>query len=103
MSACLVPLGYRNQSLDSVAPCGATMFSKIHGFFLYVTNLLIFSKRVYGGYDFSKRENDTIRQTSNSVQSILGGAGVVCRGGGTVKDVRSRVVGVIKESILKQL
>ena len=84
MSACLVPLGYRNQSLDSVAPCGATMFSKIHGFFLYVTNLLIFSKRVHGGYDFSKRENDTIRQTSNSVQSIffLGGGQEWCVEGG---------------------
>ena len=34
--------------LDSVAPCGATLSSKIHGFFLYVTHLLIFSKRVRG-------------------------------------------------------
>ena len=31
--------------LDSVAPCGATLSNKIHGFFLYVTHLLIFSKR----------------------------------------------------------
>ena len=40
--------------LDSVAPCGATLSNKIHGFFLYVTNLLTFSKRVRGEMSFQK-------------------------------------------------
>ena len=39
---------------DSVAPCGATLSSKIHGFFLYVTHLLIFSKRVRGEMSFQR-------------------------------------------------
>ena len=40
--------------LDSVAPCGAMLCSKIHGFFLYVTHLLIFSKRVRGEMSFQR-------------------------------------------------
>ena len=40
--------------LDSVAPCGVTLSDKIHGFFLYVTHLLIFSKRVRSEMSFQR-------------------------------------------------
>ena len=52
----LVPSIYTKSkdSLDSVASCGATLSSKIHGFFLYVTHLLIFSKRVRGEMSFQR-------------------------------------------------
>ena len=82
--------------LDSVEPCSATLSSKIHGFFLYLTHLLIFSKG-YVVRCLSKREDD------NGLNRQLGkprivydpfffggggqGAGVVYRGGVTVKDV----------------
>ena len=53
------PVGIANNqaeffSLDSVAPCGATLSGTIHGFFLYVTHLLIFSKRVRGEMSFQR-------------------------------------------------
>ena len=40
--------------LDSVASCGAMLSGKIHGFFLYVTHLLIFSKRGRGEMSFQR-------------------------------------------------
>ena len=40
--------------LDSIAPCGAMLSNKIHGFFLYVTHLLIFSKTVHSEMSFQR-------------------------------------------------
>ena len=75
--------------LDSIAPCGATLSSKIHGFFLYVTHLLIFSKR--------EDDNGLNRQLGKPRivydPFFLGGGGEEARGrsgvqrGVTVKDI----------------
>ena len=71
--------------LDSVAPCGATLSSKTHGLFLYVTHQKGYVVRCLfkeGRRQWPERE---IRQASNSVRSIFcgggGGAGVLYRGG----------------------
>ena len=77
-----------NSFLDSVAPSGATLSNKIHGFFLYVTHRLIFSKRV-------RREMPSQREDDNGLNRQLGeprivygvrsifvwGGGMVYRGG----------------------
>ena len=60
--------------------------SKIHGFFQYVTDPLIFSKRVRGEMSFQRGKTiwpeQEIRQTSNSVRFIFGGGAVVVYRGG---------------------
>ena len=40
--------------LDSIAPCCSTLSSKIDRFFVYITDLLIFSKRVRGEMSFQR-------------------------------------------------